>query len=82
MLQYLGNGKWTPGIPARDIEDEEIAEYGGKDLILAAGLHFDVVDTYEPEPVRRANDAWNAIYEWDGVLKPTTKELKKISKEK
>jgi hypothetical protein len=39
MLNYIGNGEHKVGIPARDLNDEEVAEFGGEELLLATGLY-------------------------------------------
>lgn len=41
MLIYTGGG-WggtLPGIPARDLSDEEVQEHGGEAALLASGLY-------------------------------------------
>ncbi|MHC4334127.1 MAG: hypothetical protein ACYSUV_10310 [Planctomycetota bacterium] len=37
MLKYIGKG-FIPGIPARDLADEEVKKYGGAKLLLSTGL--------------------------------------------
>ena len=37
MFRYVGNG-FIPGIPARDLTDEEVSRYGSKRL-LDSGLY-------------------------------------------
>ena len=37
MLKYIGNG-FIPGIPARDLNDEEVKKYGGEKLLISTGL--------------------------------------------
>jgi hypothetical protein len=37
-MKYIGNGAFIPGIPARDLSDEEVKEYGRKTL-LDSGLY-------------------------------------------
>jgi hypothetical protein len=37
MLKYVGNG-FIPGIPARDLNDDEVKKYGGEKLLLKTGL--------------------------------------------
>lgn len=39
MLEYIGNGSWFPGIPMRDIPEDQYEKYGGKEAILATGLY-------------------------------------------
>ena len=38
MLKYNGNG-FLPGIPARDLTDDEVKELGGEKKLLATGLY-------------------------------------------
>ena len=47
MLIYKGNG-FLPGIPARDLTDEEVKEHGGEKKLLATGL-------YEKEAPKKAH---------------------------
>lgn len=37
MLKYIGKG-FIPGIPARDIRDDEIEKLGGEEFLLGTGL--------------------------------------------
>lgn len=37
-MKYIGNGDFIPGIPARDLSDEEVKEYSRKTL-LDSGLY-------------------------------------------
>ena len=38
MLRYTGAG-FVVGIPARDLTDEEIEQYGGVEVLLQTGLY-------------------------------------------
>jgi hypothetical protein len=38
MLKYIGN-KFLPGIPARDLSDEEVKQFGGEKILIATGLY-------------------------------------------
>ena len=38
MLKYIGN-KFLPGIPARDLSDEEVKQFGGEKKLIATGLY-------------------------------------------
>ena len=41
MLQWVGDRQGVeglPGIPARDLSDDEVAQYGGEAALLASGL--------------------------------------------
>ena len=40
MLKYIGDG-WLDGIPARDLTDEEVIQYGKKRLI-DSGLYIEI----------------------------------------
>ena len=37
FLKYIGNGA-IPGIPARDLNNDEVALYGGQKKLLGTGL--------------------------------------------
>jgi len=38
-LNYIGNGAFIPGIPARDLAPEEVEQYGGERKLLRTGLY-------------------------------------------
>jgi hypothetical protein len=38
MLKYVGKS-FIPGIPARDLTDEEVKQYGGETKLVATGLY-------------------------------------------
>lgn len=38
MLKYNGKG-YIPGIPARDLTDDEVEKYGGEDELLKLGIY-------------------------------------------
>lgn len=38
MLKYIGKG-FVPGIPARDLKDDEVKKYGGAKFLLSTGLY-------------------------------------------
>ena len=38
MLIYIGSA-FLPGIPARDLTDEEVRQFGGERRLLATGLY-------------------------------------------
>jgi hypothetical protein len=42
MLKYVGNGDFIPGIPARDLSDDEVNRFGGKRKLVATGLYAEV----------------------------------------
>jgi len=37
-LKYIGQA-FIPGIPARDLSDEEVEEYGGEAFLVGSGLY-------------------------------------------
>jgi len=37
MLKYIGKG-FIPGIPARDLDDDEVKKYGGVKFLVGTGL--------------------------------------------
>ncbi len=46
MLKYIGDG-WLDGVPARDLSDEEVKQFGKKRLI-ESGLYIEI------KPIRAA----------------------------
>lgn len=38
MLKYIGKG-FIPGIPARDLAEDEVKKYGGTKFLLSTGLY-------------------------------------------
>jgi hypothetical protein len=40
MMRYIGEGAFAPGIPARDLTDAEVNEFG-KETLLATGLYVE-----------------------------------------
>lgn len=46
-LKYVGNGKFLPGVPARDLSDNEVEEFGGEKRLLESGLY---IRTKKPQP--------------------------------
>lgn len=40
MMIYVGNGGFIPGVPARDLTDEEVKRWG-KQLLLNSGLYVE-----------------------------------------
>ena len=41
MLKYIGRGSSLPGIPARDLTDDEVKRFG-KTFLLSTGLYVKV----------------------------------------
>lgn len=39
MLIYIGNGAAIPDIPARDLSDEEVEQFGGEQRLVKTGLY-------------------------------------------
>ncbi len=38
MLKYIGQG-FLPGVPARDLSDDEVEQCGGEEALIASGLY-------------------------------------------
>lgn len=38
-LRYVGEDRWIPGIPARDLTAEEVDELGGEKELVKSGLY-------------------------------------------
>jgi hypothetical protein len=38
MLKYVGKGNWLPGIPARDLSDEDVKKYASEEHLAEIGL--------------------------------------------
>lgn len=47
-LKYIGAGAFVPNIPARDLTDAEVIEFG-KETLLATGLYVDE----QPKPAKK-----------------------------
>lgn len=47
-MKYIGAGAFVPNIPARDLSDAEVLEYG-KDTLLATGLYVEGEAAKTPE---------------------------------
>ena len=39
-MKYIGDGAFVPNIPARDLTDAEVIEYG-KEALIATGLYVE-----------------------------------------
>ena len=39
MLIYVGKGAFLPGVPDRDLTDEEVKQYGGEATLIKSGLY-------------------------------------------
>ena len=39
MLKYIGKG-FFPGIPAKDLTDEEVTQFGGEEYLVGTGLYI------------------------------------------
>jgi hypothetical protein len=55
MLKYVGNGRFLPGIPARDLTDEEAAQFNEKDL-LKSGLYEKEKKAKEPKQEKKEGE--------------------------
>lgn len=68
MLKYIGNGLFIPGVPARDLTDEEAVGHGETRLI-ASGLY------QKPRVSKRSYMAVEEVThgEWDkGITSDST----------
>jgi hypothetical protein len=50
MLIYKGKGNFWAGIPARDLDDEEVKALGGEEKILLTGDYIRPKSKDEPAP--------------------------------
>ena len=57
MLKYNGKG-WLPGIPARDLTDEEVKEYGGEMKLLATKLYEKEAPKKAHKPKKEEGEKW------------------------
>jgi hypothetical protein len=57
MMKYIGGGRWMPGIPARDLTEEEAKEYGGIKALEKTGL-YTRVSKKEVEKDEKEGEAW------------------------
>lgn len=39
MLVYIGDGRFLPDIPARDLSDDEVKNHGGEKKLVESGLY-------------------------------------------
>lgn len=50
MLKYIGDGSWLPGVPARDLTEDEIKQFGAStEALIKSGLY--VKDQPHPQPL-------------------------------
>lgn len=56
MLKYIGN-RFIPGIPARDLTDDEVEKHGGEKKLVATGLYKKARKTNPKETVRQAEES-------------------------
>lgn len=47
-MKYIGAGSFVPNIPARDLTDAEVTEFG-KETLLTTGLYIDE----QPKPAKK-----------------------------
>ena len=57
MLIYNGKG-FLPGIPARDLTDEEVKEFGGEKKLLATGLYVKEAPKKKRETKPKEGETW------------------------
>ena len=50
--RYVGTGQFIPGVPARDLSDEEVERFG-EALLLASGLYERTENLEETEGTRK-----------------------------
>lgn len=57
-LKYIGNGTALPGIPARDLSDDEVKRHGGTRFLVSTGLY-----EYIKKPPKQAaeEDKWDPL---------------------
>lgn len=46
-LVYVGDG-FLPGVPARNLTDDEVTAYGGAEVLLASGLYEEEQESVLP----------------------------------
>lgn len=55
-LIYIGRGDWIPGIPARDLSDEEVERHG-RERLLASGLYEEPAgEPIDPDAIVEAEE--------------------------
>jgi len=57
MLIHNGKG-FIPGIPARDLTDEEVKEFGGEKKLLATGLYEKEAPKKKRETKQKEGEKW------------------------
>ncbi len=55
---YIGKDRYIPGIPARDLTDEEVKKFGGVAYLLTTGLYKQVA--IHPAPSTAINERCGA----------------------
>ena len=55
VWKYIGNGSFLPGIPARDLSDDEVILHGKGDVI-ASGLYEIPKNAPEPKPIKATEE--------------------------
>lgn len=71
-MKYVGSG-FVPGIPARDLDDDEVERHGGAEALEATGLYRHEVKAYRP---RRENKALVPVEEDKAEAQPEPEEEK------
>jgi hypothetical protein len=49
-LKFVGAG-FLPGVPARDLGEDEVEQYGGAAALIASGLYEELEQPVEPTKV-------------------------------
>lgn len=58
MLKYSGKGSHLPGIPARDLSDDEVRKFGGEQKLISTGLYI------KPKTIEGVNKASRSKEKW------------------
>ena len=54
-LKYIGGGSYVPGIPARDLSESEVKEYG-LDGLLATRLYEEIQSAPVKQPAKQEDE--------------------------
>lgn len=54
-LTYVGAGAFLPGVPARDLREDEIEQHGGAAALTASGLYEEVAEQEFRQPAEKAD---------------------------
>jgi hypothetical protein len=65
MLKYVGEG-YLIGIPARDLNEAEVEQFGGKTFLISTGLYADTQEAVpEIKPTKKIKTADEPAKEGD-----------------